>query len=98
MYIKQIADFLNVKIKLPMKIYVDNVGALFLAKNPAATQRTRHIDVHYHYVRELIEKKLIEVEFVRSEDNLADPFTKNLGEESLNRLVKYVGTIENLDK
>ena len=60
---------------------VDNIGAIFLAKNRTSGERTKHIDIKYHYVREMIDKGFIELEFVKSEVNTADIFTKNLGRE-----------------
>ena len=64
-------------MELPIDIHVDNVGAIFLANNANTGQRTRHIDVRYHYVREYIEDGIVMIRFVKSEDNDADPYTKN---------------------
>jgi hypothetical protein len=41
-------------------------------------QCTKHIDVHHHFVREYIEDGIVKIVFVRSEENMADPFTKNM--------------------
>ncbi|XP_028394907.1 uncharacterized protein LOC114519054 [Dendronephthya gigantea] len=57
-------------------LYCDNQGALALAKNPVQHQRSKHIDVRYHFVRSEIEKHLLKVMYVPSNDNLADIFTK----------------------
>jgi hypothetical protein len=51
---------------------VDNVGAIFIAENASATSCTKHIDVRYHFIRELIENITIKIVFVKSEDNKAD--------------------------
>jgi predicted site-specific integrase-resolvase len=47
------------------------------SENLATTSRTRHVDVRYHYVREYVEDGFVKIVLVRSEDNLADEFTKN---------------------
>ena len=80
LYIRQILEFLGVEIDYPMIIYVDNVGAIYLANNESST-RTKHVDVRYHFVRELTEEPnpVVKIEFCRSEDNRADVYTKNVG-------------------
>jgi hypothetical protein len=59
----------------------DNVGAIFMAENSSSGARTRHIDTRYHFVREHVVDKFIKIIFVKSEDNVADIFTKNIGKE-----------------
>ena len=80
-YIKQLLDFLGIKYAELTKIFVDNTGAIFLANNWVTSNRTKHIDVKYHFVRELIEDGKIEVVYVRTNENPADMFTKNLNGE-----------------
>jgi hypothetical protein len=79
LFVKQVLEFLGIKVILPIKIMVDNIGAIFLANNYTMSQRTRHIDIRYHFVREYIEDGTVIIKFVRSEENDADIFTKNLG-------------------
>jgi hypothetical protein len=62
-------------------MFVGNAGAVFMSKNAASSQRSKHIDVRYKYVRELIEKGLVKVVYVPTRDNDADIFTKNLTSE-----------------
>ena len=71
-FITQLLGTLNIDFETPIKVKVDNIGAVFLSKNRTSGERTKHIDIKYHYVREQMDKGLIEVEFVRSENNLAD--------------------------
>jgi hypothetical protein len=52
-----------------------------MSENVTATQRTKHIDVRYHYVREFIEEGFIKIIFVKSEDNKSDMFTKNVSQD-----------------
>jgi hypothetical protein len=56
----------------------DNTGAIFLLKNLHVGQRTKHIDLHWHYIRGMRNMGEIEADFVRSEDNKLDICTKNL--------------------
>jgi hypothetical protein len=80
-FIFQILESIGIRIKLPIIVKVDNVGAIFMAENVTATKLTRHVDARYHYVREFIEEGFIQIIFVKSDDNKADGFTKNLKTE-----------------
>ena len=64
LYIYDILIFMEIEVKLPMKLFIDNTGAIFLANNWSTTNRTKHMDVKYYFVRELIEEGKIEVTFV----------------------------------
>ena len=77
MFIRSILEFLGVKFKTPITVYCDNVGAIFLAYNAKTGGRTKHIDVKYHYVREYVRDGIVQIVFVRSENNHSDVFTKN---------------------
>jgi hypothetical protein len=59
-------------------IYGDNQGSIFIASNPVQESRTKHIDISYHYIRELVGAKKVELMFVPGEMNPANMFTKNL--------------------
>ena len=72
---------MGMKVKYPIIVKVDNVGAIFMSENISATNRTRHVDARYHFVYELVEDGLILIQFVCTKDNKADPFTKNVKTE-----------------
>jgi hypothetical protein len=80
-FVKNILDSVGIKVDLPITIRVDNVGAIYLANNYATSQRTKHIDIRAHFLREYIEDGVLKVVFIRSEDNDADIFTKNTADE-----------------
>jgi hypothetical protein len=61
-------------------IYEDNEGAVKLANNPMASNRTKHIDIKHHYIRELVDAKTLAVVSVGTADMLADGLTKALPE------------------
>jgi len=63
----------------PIPICGDNQGSIFIASNPVTEKRSKHIDIRYHYIREVIERKLAEVFFINGNKNPADLLTKNLG-------------------
>ena len=61
-----------------MTLYCDNMSAIDISKNPVQHSRTKHIDIRHHFIRELIENKIITLEHIRSNSQLADIFTKPL--------------------
>ena len=63
----------------PVPICGDNQGSIFIASNPVTEKRSKHIDIRFHYIREVIERKLAEVFFIDGDKNPADLLTKNLG-------------------
>ena len=64
-----------------VKLLVDNQSVITLSKNPVHHNRTKHIETCYHFVRQCVEDKRIKIEFVRTEDQLADIFSKALGRQ-----------------
>ncbi|CAG7637709.1 unnamed protein product [Allacma fusca] len=60
------------------QILVDNQTAIRLVKNPEMHSRTKHIDVRYHYIRELVEDEQISVDYIPTTEQLADGLTKPL--------------------
>lgn len=54
------------------------MSAIKLAKNPEFHRRIKHIDIPYHFVRDLYEKGMIDIKYVKSEDQYADILTKPL--------------------
>ena len=61
-----------------LTIHVDNTGCIKIAKNPILNRKTKHIEIYYHFIRERVERKEINLEYVPSNENLADMFTKPL--------------------
>nr|GEV76819.1 hypothetical protein [Tanacetum cinerariifolium] len=59
----------------PVVVNCDNQSAIHLSRNAMFHERTKHINVRYHFIREIVESKEIEVEKISTEDNAADAFT-----------------------
>ena len=75
-WIKQLLLDVEIKIQGLMKMFCDNQAARHITSNPVFHERTKHIEVDCHFIREKIQAKEIETPFVRSEDQLADIFIK----------------------
>ena len=66
------------KVEYPVTVMCDNVGAIFLSYNAKNSNRTKHVDIRAHFVRQYVEDGVVKIIFVRSEENKADTFTKNV--------------------
>nr|GEV76459.1 hypothetical protein [Tanacetum cinerariifolium] len=75
--------------KIPM--YCDSKAAIAISCNPVQHSRTKHIDVRYHFIKEKVEKGIVELFFFETEYQLADLFTKALPEERFKYLVRRLG-------
>lgn len=78
LWLRPLLEDFRIKQKSPTLIWCDNQGAIKLLKNPIHSQRTRHIDVRFHSIREDVEKKNIIVEYVPTKEQKADFMTKPL--------------------
>ena len=76
-FIVQLLQTMNITVELPITVYVDNVGAIWLSNNRNTGDRTKHIDIRTAFVKEYQEDGKIIIKFVKSEENDADIFTKN---------------------
>ena len=91
-FVYQVLTSMGIKVELPIIVRVDNVGAIFIGSNVAISQRSKHIDIRYHFVREFVHEGFIKIIFVKTEENDADIFTKNLsGELFAKHSAKFVG-------
>ncbi|GJY85352.1 retrovirus-related pol polyprotein from transposon TNT 1-94 [Tanacetum coccineum] len=75
--------------KIPL--YCDSQLAIAISCNPVQHSRTKHINVRYHFIKEQVERGIIELHFVRTEYQLADMFTKAFPEERFQYLVRRIG-------
>nr|GEZ30838.1 hypothetical protein [Tanacetum cinerariifolium] len=72
-------------------IYCDSKSAIAISCNPVQHSRTKHIVVRYHFIKEHVEKGMIELYFVKTDYLLADIFTKALPVDRFNYLVRRFG-------
>ncbi|KAL1212165.1 Retrovirus-related Pol polyprotein from transposon TNT 1-94 [Cardamine amara subsp. amara] len=75
-------------------IYCDNESAINIAKNLVQHSRTNHIDIRYHFIRELVKEKLIVVDHVSTDFQLVDLFIKPLDFNRFVSLRKTIGVCE----
>lgn len=74
-----------------VKLYVDNQGAQALAENPQFHQRTKHIDVRYHWIREQVEHQIVDLYYVPTAEMAADGLTKSLAITKHSQFIEMLG-------
>ncbi|KAL0556158.1 hypothetical protein IC582_004668 [Cucumis melo] len=74
-----------------MTLYCDNMSAINISNNPVQHSRTKHIDIRHHFIRELIENKVITLQRIRSNSQLTDIFTKPLDATTFEHLRACLG-------
>jgi hypothetical protein len=77
----------------PTLIYSDSQGSIALAKNPDHHDRTKHIDLRYHFIREQLAARAIRTDFIGTELMLADVLTKPLSRDRHEALVSQMGLV-----
>ena len=89
-WIKTLLDSLNFSLLDQITLSVHNQSAIALSNNPMYQQRTRHIAVKYHWIRELLDAGIARTQYVSTNNQLANLCTKALGqkkhEEAINQL------------
>ena len=92
LHIKYIMDFINCKPNLPIIIYCDNSGAIFL-RNNQETKLRNNFDIKVHFIRSYVKDGTVKIVFVKSENNLADSYTKTSGYESYIKNQSYMSNV-----
>jgi hypothetical protein len=64
--------------KRAMKISCDSQSTIFMAKNPTYHSKTKHIDVQYHFIRDMVESNKVLLEKVDTLENIVDSLTKSV--------------------
>ena len=86
---------MELKVKLPMVIWVDNKAAVDLANGWSSSGGTKHIDVRLAFVRELKEEGKLIIKWIPTEENESDIYTKNVDSTLFNKHVsKLIGKDE----
>lgn len=75
-------------------LYSDNQSAIFLAENPVFHARTKHVEIHYHFIREKVLQGEIDLEYIKTEHQIADLFTKGLSVNKLESFYQQLGMVK----
>ena len=82
-------DEIGVKYHRP-QIFCDSASAIKWSEDPIQHQRTKHVEIDYYYIRDIIAKEKVDLFKIDTESNLADIFTKNVDTKTFNRLRPYL--------
>jgi hypothetical protein len=80
---------IGVKYNTP-KIFCDASSAINWAEDPIQHKRNKHVELEYYYIRDIVEKKLVEIYKVDTHDNVSDPFTKNIETHKFQKFKPYM--------
>ena len=77
-----------------VEMRADNQGAIALVKNPHLHERSKHIDISYHHIRDLEERKKIKISYVPTTEMVADGFTKPLERVAFEKFKDMLGLVD----
>ena len=69
---------MKLKVKLPITLFCNNQAAVSISENDVHHNRTKHIDIRHHYIRDEIKNKFVQIKWIQSSHQLADIMTKGL--------------------
>ena len=98
LWLRQILSEFGFEQQHPTTLWCDNQSAIQLCKDPVQHQRSKHIELHMHFIRKLILDHVLEVQYCSTDDQVADIFTKALTEAKFTKLRFMVGVQEVVTK
>nr|XP_043615994.1 secreted RxLR effector protein 161-like [Erigeron canadensis] len=93
-WLKGLLEDLGEKISGPLEVLCDNSSSIKLSKNPVMHRRTKHIDVRFHYLRDLVNQDVVKLKFCKTEDQLADVMTKPIKLATFVQMREWMGVQE----
>ena len=86
MWLHQLLAEVDIKTSFRAKLWCDNQAAFHIAFNPVFHERTKHIEIDCHFVREKIQLGLISIGYMKTREQLSDIFTKALSGDQVSYL------------
>ena len=90
-YIARTLESIGFGLEGPVDVKADNQSALKLAQNPVHHPKSKHIDIQYHKVRELVEKGEVKLDYIPTSDMVADGLTKPLEKVKFQMFIEQMG-------
>jgi histone deacetylase 1/2 len=93
MWVQKLLKELHIQHPSAARLWCDNLGAKYLSANPIFHARTKHIEIDFHFVRERVANKLLDIRFINSADQLADGFTKAVPAVKMKQFRRNLGLV-----
>ena len=90
-WLRRLLTELGESLKLPTTLFIDNQSAMAIARNPEFHDRTKHIEVRYHFLRQVVDDGEIHLEYLPTGEQIADVLTKGLSREKHEVFVRKMG-------
>jgi len=79
----QLEDYQIIENCIP--IYCDNTAAICLSKNPILYSRAKHVEIKHHFIRDYVQKGVLDIQFIDTDHQWADIFTKPFDSDSVRK-------------
>jgi hypothetical protein len=86
----ELSFFFNA-ITAPITLHCDNQGAIVLSKDSTFHMRTKHIDTHFHFVREIVNNNILSIPYISTDEMITNIFTKALARFKFNKFRSLLG-------
>ncbi|KAK4254159.1 hypothetical protein QN277_020331 [Acacia crassicarpa] len=93
-WIKRTLEDLKRCINLPINVYCDNMAAINIAHNPVQHDRTKHVEIDRHFIREKVDKGIVDLRYIPSKEQTADILTKGLSKDGFKYLISKLNLID----
>ena len=91
LWVRKLLEELNCRQQEASNLYCDNKTAISISENPVQHDRTKHVEIDRHFIKEKLEKNIISLPFIKSKDQLADILTKAVSAEAFNTILCKLG-------
>ena len=90
MWLMQLLQDLHQSFDYTVELYYDNQLTIKIAKNPIFHARTKHVDIHYHFIREKVLQGHIKMKYIKTKNQVIDMFTKGLSGSNFEKFRKQL--------
>ena len=87
LWLRRLMKELSLEPQKTCKLLCDNKAAISISENPVQHDKTKHVEIDRHFIKENLEEKIVEILYVKSEDQLADILTKAVSAKSFQEVL-----------